>query len=90
MDKIKRDSFVFYRSFYEAINQLSDDQALVMFKIITRYALDGDEPEGEGISIALFNLVRPQIDANTRKYLNGKKNKGKNARPDNDDGFIMM
>lgn len=70
---MERDSFVFYRSFYEAIKCLDDSEAIECFKAIADYALDGIEPEIEGAARAIFITVKPQIDANYRKYLNGCK-----------------
>ena len=72
---MERDSFVFYRSFYEAILEIQD-KALRMdcFDAIVMYALYGVEPkEGSEIVQMVFKLVKPQIDANNRKYENGKK-----------------
>ena len=68
-----RDSFVFYESFYLAISELSAAQQSKIFQAICRYALYGEEPELKGASAAVFKLVKPQIDANNRRYENGKK-----------------
>lgn len=70
---MERDSFVFYRSFYEAIKCLDDLEAIECFKAIASYALDGVETEIEGPAKAIYITVKPQIDANNRKYLNGCK-----------------
>ena len=74
-----RDSFVFYRSFEQAISlsELEDSQQLEIYRMISQYALDGIMPEGHGITMAIFTLIQPQIDANYRRYENGKKNRGK-------------
>lgn len=68
-----RDSFVFYESFYLAISELSATQQGKIFQAICRYALYEEEPELKGASAAVFRLVKPQIDANNRRYENGKK-----------------
>ena len=68
-----RDSFVFYESFYLAISELSAAQQSKTFQAICRYALYEEEPELKGASAAVFRLVKPQIDANNRRYENGKK-----------------
>lgn len=68
-----RDSFVFYESFYLAISELSAAQQSKIFQAICRYALYEEEPELKGPSAAVFKLVKPQIDANNRRYENGKK-----------------
>lgn len=68
-----RESFVFYESFYLAISELSVTQQGKIFQAICRYALYEEEPELKGASAAVFMLVKPQIDANNRRYENGKK-----------------
>ena len=68
-----RDSFIFYRSFYESVSELDDADRLGVYDAIIRFALDGIEPELTGISSALFKAFRPQILANIRKYQNGIK-----------------
>ena len=37
----QRDSFVFYRSYYEAIKDLNDEEQLTLYKAIFEYALNG-------------------------------------------------
>ena len=73
MEKKPRESFVFYRSFYDAINKCPADSRLVLYEAITRYALDGIEPQFEGILDLVWTLVKPQLDANWKRYLNGFK-----------------
>lgn len=68
-----RESFVFYESFYLAISELSATQQGKIFQAICRYALYGEEPELKGASSAVFKLIKPQIDANNRRYENGKR-----------------
>ena len=73
---MERDSFIFYRSFYEAIKEIPEQEQLNVYKAITEYALNHKEIEITGISKAIFTLIKPQLDANFQKYLNGKKQKG--------------
>ena len=68
-----RESFVFYESFYLALSELSATQQGKIFQAICRYALYEEEPDLKGASAAVFKLIRPQIDANNRRYENGKK-----------------
>lgn len=68
-----RDSVVFYRSFYEAIKDFPPDQFTASVKAIMEYGLDEKEPETAGIEKAIFLLVKPQIDANNKRYQNGTK-----------------
>lgn len=72
-----RDSFIFYRSFYEAIKEVPEDAQLQIYKAISIYALEQEEIELNGISKAIFSLVKPQLDANYKKYENGKQTKSK-------------
>lgn len=70
---MQRDSMVFYRSFMEATDSLEPIQYKNVFQMLLHYAMDGKQPEEEGIEYSLFSLMKPQIDANNRKYENGKK-----------------
>lgn len=72
-----RDSFIFYRSFYEAINELPKENQADTYNAIMRYALNQEEIELTGVSKAIFSLVKPQLDANYKKYENGKQKKSK-------------
>lgn len=72
-----RDSFIFYRSFYEAIKEVPEEAQLQIYKAISIYALEQEEIELNGISKAIFSLVKPQLDANYKKYENGKQTKSK-------------
>lgn len=65
-----RESFVFYRSFYEAIEKLPDDQQLKVFKALANYALNGIDENIDGVAGAMLICFRPQIDANNRRYKN--------------------
>ena len=68
-----RDSFIFYGSFYEAISCLDDATRLQCYDAVASYAITGSEPELNGVAKAIFALVKPQIDANNKRYSNGCK-----------------
>lgn len=68
-----RDSFLFYRSFYEAIKDLEPEDRMKVYDAICEYALDGTEPELSGVASAMFKMAKPQVDANNKRYENGKK-----------------
>ncbi len=72
-----RDSYIFYRSFYEAIKEIPELDQLSVYKAISIYALEQEEIELTGIAKAIFSLVKPQLDANYKKYENGKQKKSK-------------
>lgn len=68
------DSFVFYKSFYEAAAELDDADRLAFYDALATYALADEEPEIESAVVrALFKMARPQIDANEKRREAGKK-----------------
>ena len=73
MSTIERESFVFYRSFSEALDCLPAEEYKATMQALCAYAMDGNEVEVSGITKALLALMKPQIDANQRRYENGKK-----------------
>lgn len=70
---MERDSFVFYRSFKNAVCALPESMRLQMLMAILDYALDGKEPPPDGVERAVLELIRPQLEANNKRYENGKK-----------------
>ena len=70
---MERDSFIFYRSFYEALLCLEEDDRSRALEAIMHYALDGEEIEVKGPAAAVFKLVKPQLEANAKRYDNGAK-----------------
>ena len=72
-DKGIRDSFIFYRSFQEAIDGCSKEDQLVIYKAIANYALDRIEPELSGVAKVVWVLIKPQLDANWKRFHNGCK-----------------
>lgn len=74
----KRDSMVFYRSFYESLKGLSPIICAEVYDAIFKYGLDFEEPEfSEPVAKAMFTLIKPQLDANIKRYENGTKPKAK-------------
>jgi len=67
------DSFVFYRSFHEALKDLSREQYGNIMFAINDYALNKIEPELSGVEKIVFTLVKPQLDANMKRQEEGKK-----------------
>lgn len=84
---MERDSFVIYKSFYEAIKDLPDEDRLVLMDAIMEYGLYGVEPQNlSPVQKCIFTLVKPQMDANNRKYENGKKGGRPPKAKQNQDG----
>ena len=70
---MNRDAFVFYKSFHEALEPMEPEQYKRVMVGITNYALNGEEPELSGMEKSIFLLIKPQIDANQKRYDNGRK-----------------
>jgi hypothetical protein len=69
-----RESFVFYRSFYESIKLLPKKYQLQCFDALCNYALNDVPIEGlPGTVEAILKSFKPQVDANNRRYENGCK-----------------
>lgn len=68
-----KDSFIFYRSFYEAIKSLKEKDRVKLYDAICEKSLNDKEITLTGISNSMFTLIKPQIEANNQKYENGKK-----------------
>ena len=69
-----RNSFVFYRSFSEAMQELTESDQLVLYRAIVGYGLDGQEASFESSYLRMaWKLIKPQLDANWRRYENGCK-----------------
>lgn len=73
------DSFVFYKSFSEAIKKLDRETRRDILEAIVDYGIYGevdnfdDNPVAESLLIAF----KPQMDANYRRRVNGEKHTGK-------------
>lgn len=73
-----KESFIFYRSFYEALKELSKEDRVEIIDAICELALNEKEVELKGgIQKAMFALMKPQIEANNKRYANGCKAKQK-------------
>lgn len=69
-----RESFIFYRSFYEAIKCMPPDVQAEIYPAICEYALFGKLPKNlSEVAKGMFTLIKPNIDVNTARFENGKK-----------------
>lgn len=68
-----RESMVFYRSFYEAVEDLPPEEFKAAVMAILGYGLDGKCEEVYGVSKSILALVKPQIDKNNKRYENSLK-----------------
>ena len=72
-----RDSMIFYRSFYEAIAELPAENQIEVYDAIFMFAFNFTEVELKGLSKTIFTLIKPQLEANNKRFLNGKQPKRK-------------
>lgn len=72
-----RDSFIFYRSFFEAISDLPNENQLEIYNAIADFSLNFKEPNLSGLSSTIFKLIKPQLEANNKRFENGSKPKQK-------------
>lgn len=70
---MNRDSFIFYRSYYEAMSGLKDKDKLQLFSAISELSLNNNDIKLTGICKNIFTAIKPQIVANSERYENGKK-----------------
>lgn len=80
-----------FRSFFKTVRRLDPETAHELMRIVEDYAFEGVEPDGDGVAQAVFESVRPGIDASferlERKRRAGSKGGGQRARasrPSND------
>lgn len=73
MTETNRESFIFYRSFFEALVGMENDVQGQCLMALADYALNGKEPTMTPEVRMFFTLIKPQIDANNKKYENGCK-----------------
>ena len=77
-----RDSFVFYKSFYEAINNLEKEDQLEVYNAICEYSFSDNIPETlTGVAKAMFILIKPNIDSANARYKASVENGKKGGRP---------
>lgn len=66
------DSFVFYRSFYESMAELSDAERLELMDAICEYVLNDNEVKLSSVSTrALFRIIKETLKSNVEKQKNG-------------------
>lgn len=68
-----RESFIFYKSFYESIKELDNDIQCEIYNAIMEYQFNKNEVTLSGVSKSIFTLIKPQLEANNIRYENGKK-----------------
>lgn len=69
----EKNSFIVYRSFYIGIQALKKKDRLQLYDAIFEFGLNHNEIDLKPLPQAMFELIKPQLEANHRKFLNGKK-----------------
>jgi hypothetical protein len=81
---MSRNSAIFYRSFYEAIDNLpSKSQKEQVYSAIFDFVFKNIEPQLKGNSLSVWILIKPQLVANQIRYENGSRSKTEANRKQN-------
>lgn len=67
------DGFVFYRSFYDAMQFVDNDTKATLLDTICKYVFEGEVTDLDGVAGAMWTLIKPQIDANIKRREDGAK-----------------
>lgn len=76
-----RNSFLFYKSYYEAINELPEEEQGIIYKALIDYAMTGKSPKLNGYLKGYFSLIKPNIDSGNAKYDASVENGKLGGRP---------
>ncbi|MBS9774738.1 MAG: hypothetical protein KGV59_06240 [Tenacibaculum sp.] len=82
---MKRDSFVFYKSWLNVIKDLPKDVQLEIYHAIMEYAINGNLVELKPMAKVAFAFIKQDIDRDTEKYISiverNRENGKKGGRP---------
>ncbi|MDE6837916.1 MAG: hypothetical protein K2P33_05925, partial [Acutalibacter sp.] len=82
---MQRDGFLFYRSYFESIQQLEPEDRQLIYDAICQYALYGKEIELSGAPAAILLLIKPTLDASRKKAESGRKGGQSKSKPQAND-----
>lgn len=68
-----RDSFLIYKNTVDIVRTLSEKEQLRFYNAVFDYVFYDKEPEISGHTKSYFELTRPYLDANNKRYKNGCK-----------------
>ena len=78
----KRESFVFYGSFYNAICALDKEAQLELFHAVCKYGLNDEEQDiSNPLGQAIFGMMKPNLSAAAKRYAASVENGKKGGRP---------
>ena len=79
---MERDSFVFYRSFRDALDKVSEEDFSKCMRVLLSLAIDGEEYTGDDPIVYLFySLVAPVIKSNNKRFQDGKRGGRPSKKP---------
>lgn len=67
------DGFIFYASYYDGICELSEEEQGRLYIAIMKYVFEGIDPDLTGGPMMAFKFIKPMIDVNIKRRINGKK-----------------
>lgn len=70
---MERESFIFYKSFYNSIKELDPQDQVQIYNAIFKFQFENELVELKGIAKSIFTLIIPQLEANNKRYKNGCK-----------------
>ena len=70
---ITTETFIFYRSFYEAIREFDDKDRLALYDSIVNFAFENKETEFTGMKNVFYKMAIPQLEASIKNYKIGRK-----------------
>jgi hypothetical protein len=79
---MNKESFLIYKSFYEPLKGLSDEDMGIIFRAIFEYQIYGKSPEISPILNMAFSFIKDVLDRDNLKYLaivERNQNNGKNG-----------
>lgn len=77
----EKTSFVFYKTYYDAIKELDTDSQVQMYDAIMQYALYGNEIELDNHLKPIFVLIKVGLDNANKRYEASVNNGKKGGRP---------
>ena len=72
---MKKNSFVFYKDWKEAISGLPDDLRLEIYDSVIEYATSGKVPNLKPMAGLAFNFIKTTIDRDNESYMSSKEQK---------------
>lgn len=68
-----KEGMVFYRSWFEALEDVPAEDFKAVIMAMARLGLDGEETDLTGMAKAILTMARPTIEKNNQRYENGSK-----------------